>query len=277
MSNHIQVELDALNHAHTIAVAAKLGPEWVVYGLNMMWAYCFRAKVEYVTTAQLMGFFGSDTVITPLIAFGFLEEDGDEFRVKGTGRYTTLSEKRSEAGRAGRAKQLASRANGGDAGQARAKAQQVTSKSPAKAQQVPSKSRARHEEPEFCPPVAEQKRALDPRSLSLTGKRDLGEHEPQRRKTATGSALKGPAGAVRDPGPSPDWDDGVEYAPLPPPPPRPPPVEVMEIPVTTDAPPGFAPVDMSKPEPTVEELMAKLEAVRARERDKQRAKAEALA
>lgn len=101
MSAHIQVELDALNKAASIANASKIGREWVIAGLNDMWAHCFREKTDTVTNILLAGFFTAP--IGPVLeGFGFLERaDETTWRVRGTDRYTSLTEKRRRAGQKG--------------------------------------------------------------------------------------------------------------------------------------------------------------------------------
>lgn len=110
MSAHIQYELDALNAATAIANVAKLGRQWVVAGLADMWAHCFRSHTDEVSDMQLAGFF-SEPIGPVLEGFGFLERVGDgRWRVKGTGRYVSLSEKRKAAGsKGGKATQASSK------------------------------------------------------------------------------------------------------------------------------------------------------------------------
>lgn len=213
MSSHIQVELDALNNAHTVAVSAGIGPEKVVYGLNMMWAFCFRSKSQHVSKAQLRGFFGSDAVVGPLEDFGFVAVDGDRFRVKGTDRYKSISEKRSEAGKTGRAKQLAERATGHAedtiaSGQTRANAV-LPASARAIAQHLPEGARANDSKNTVCPPVAGQKRALYPRSEKLlpTEEEASATHEspvtgPPQHAPGRGRAVAPPK---PEPEPEPEW------------------------------------------------------------------------
>lgn len=213
MSSHIQVELDALNNAHTVAVSAGIGPAQVVYGLNMMWAYCFRAKVQHVSKAQLRGFFGSDAVVGPLEDFGFVVIEGDRFRVKGTDRYRSVSEKRSEAGKTGRAKQLADRHAGHSegtnaSGQTRANAV-LPASARAIAQHLPEGARANDSKNTVCPPVARQKRALYPRSEKLlpTEEEASTTHEspvggPPQHAPGRGRAVAPPK---PEPEPEPEW------------------------------------------------------------------------
>lgn len=212
MSSHIQVELDALNNAHTVAVSAGVGPEKIVYGLNMMWAFCFRSKVQHVSRAQLRGFFGTDSAIGPLEDFGFVVVDGDRFRVRGADRYRSVSEKRSAAGKIGREKQLADRANGHSDGQIangqnRANAVLPTS-ARANAQHLPSDARANDSKSTVCPPVARQKRALYPRSdNSSLREEELSTHEspvagPPQHAPGRGRAVAPP---TPEPEPEPEW------------------------------------------------------------------------
>lgn len=110
MSAHIQYELDALNAATAIANVARLGRQWVVAGLADMWAHCFRSHTDEVSDIQLAGFF-SEPIGPVLEGFGFLERIADgRWRVKGTGRYVSLSEKRKAAGsKGGKATQASSK------------------------------------------------------------------------------------------------------------------------------------------------------------------------
>lgn len=101
MSAHIQVELGALNMAAAIANAAKIERQWVIAGLNDMWAYCFREHTDTIPTVFITGWF-SEPIGPVLEAFGFVEQiDEKTWRVKGTGRYASLTEKRKAAGSKG--------------------------------------------------------------------------------------------------------------------------------------------------------------------------------
>jgi len=98
---HIQFDLDVGHKAQAVATAAKIGREWVIAGLHDMWAHCFRVRGNTVSDMLLTGFFGAP-IGHVLEAFGFLETAGPGmWRVKGTDRYTSITDKRKEAGRRG--------------------------------------------------------------------------------------------------------------------------------------------------------------------------------
>lgn len=97
---YLAVSLDAVNHAADLGRASGLTEEAAGWGLVRMWAHAFRSKVDMVTPAQVSGFFGGDVarVAVALIAFGFLEARGADFRVKGADRYLRLHEARRKGG-----------------------------------------------------------------------------------------------------------------------------------------------------------------------------------
>lgn len=168
--SYIAFELDAHNKAASIATAAGIDRRWVVAGLVDMWAHCFREKTDTITSIHLLGFFGVDAGAA-LEAFGFLERIDRGWRVRGCARYLRVTEVRREAGKKGRATQLAAaekadvRANAGQtAGKSAANdgfAQHLPSNSPASAQQTPGKSGKTSVLPG-------QKRALSPNTESST-------------------------------------------------------------------------------------------------------------
>lgn len=170
--SYIQVELDALNKFPHVARAARLTVDVVGYGCLMMWSHCYRERVDTVTSDELAGFFGTPDIGPALSTFGFLEPlERGLWRVKGAGRYTRLSQARSEAGKRGKAAQMAGAV--AIAGQlpdsGRASAGQVLGKRRASAGQRPGKAEGNSVLPG-------QNLALDPRSdiSSPTGKRDIG-------------------------------------------------------------------------------------------------------
>lgn len=98
--SYIAFDLDALNVARDVGAAAGIPEERVTHGLLRMWAWCFREKVEQVTTTHVLGFFGTDACAA-LAAFGFLESGGNSsWRVRGAGRYLRVAEGRSKGGQA---------------------------------------------------------------------------------------------------------------------------------------------------------------------------------
>lgn len=109
MSKYIQVEFDAHNQAAAIATAAKITRQWVIAGLVDMWAHCFRARTDRISSIQVVGFF-SEPIGHVLEAFQFLERiDDSTWRVRGMGRYTSLAEKRKAAGSKGGTRTQASK------------------------------------------------------------------------------------------------------------------------------------------------------------------------
>ncbi len=94
---YLSFDLDALSAVPDVARSAGIPEGDVAHGLLRMWAHCFKKKVDRVQEAHIQGFFGGDhlRVSTVLAAFGFIEEDSSEFRVKGAQRYLRVSRARS--------------------------------------------------------------------------------------------------------------------------------------------------------------------------------------
>ena len=118
--SYIAFDLDALNKAPAAARSAGVREEDIIAGLVRMWAWCFREKVEHIEATQLRGHFGAE-VGPALVAFGYLEVDGERWRVRGADRYLRISNQRKQAGRARAAS--AGRAAGKFAGAVPAKRQ----------------------------------------------------------------------------------------------------------------------------------------------------------
>jgi hypothetical protein len=97
--SYIAFDLDALNVARDVGAAASLPEERITHGLLRMWAWCFREKTDTVTAIQVQGFFAPDTA-PALVAFGFLAQTENGFRVRGAERYLRVSTQRAAAGRA---------------------------------------------------------------------------------------------------------------------------------------------------------------------------------
>lgn len=95
--SYIAFELDALNVARDVGGAAGIPEERVTHGLLRLWAWCFREKTEHVDAVQVRGFFGVDAA-PALMSFGFLEQAGERYRVRGAQRYLRVSEQRKQAG-----------------------------------------------------------------------------------------------------------------------------------------------------------------------------------
>jgi len=97
--SYIAFDLDALNVARDVGAAASLSEERITHGLLRMWAWCFREKTDTVSVIQVQGFFGPEAA-PALVAFGFLAQTENGFRVRGAERYLRVTKQRSEAGRA---------------------------------------------------------------------------------------------------------------------------------------------------------------------------------
>lgn len=228
MSKYIQVEFDAHNKANAIATAAKIGRQWVIAGLVDMWAYCFREQTDIVSGVLIVGFF-SEPVGPVLEAFGFLERVTETtWRVKGMGRYTSLSEKRRKAGqKGGQATQAArpeessktersanesndnAQANQANGGFAQASLKQKGAKDAICQASAQAKGVANAK-------TGKQNQALDPRSdISLpSGERDIYAREASASapsEPALGGAGKGAGKAQRARPPTPRYGT-PEYA-----------------------------------------------------------------
>lgn len=96
---YIAFDLDALNVVPQVADASGLSPPAVTHGLVNLWAYCFRAGTDIVSTTHVRGFFGGVDAAEALVAFKFLELTNAGFRVKGADRYLRVREARSAGGK----------------------------------------------------------------------------------------------------------------------------------------------------------------------------------
>jgi hypothetical protein len=99
---YLAFDLDALNAAPNVARAAGITEDAAIAGLARMWAWCFREEADRVRSGHVAGFFGTmdgDRIGFALSTFGFLESDGESWRVKGADRYLRLKEARREGGR----------------------------------------------------------------------------------------------------------------------------------------------------------------------------------
>ena len=98
---YIAYELDALKLVPDIARGTGTQEHVVGYGLLRLWSYCWERKADRVGDIHLCSFFAGATGMGPaLVAFGFLEAVGAEYRVRGAERYLRLSEARSKGGKA---------------------------------------------------------------------------------------------------------------------------------------------------------------------------------
>lgn len=93
--SYIAFELDALNKAPAVARAARVSEDSIIGGLARMWAYAFREQADTLSRLQVAGFFDVQADVVPaLMAFGFIEENGEGFRVRGADRYKRVSDAR---------------------------------------------------------------------------------------------------------------------------------------------------------------------------------------
>ncbi len=126
----IQVELKVIEvHAPALARAMGVDTAQVVGSLALLWHRCWSTKSDSVLPLELRGFFPHPDAGPLLAAFGFLEDAGGTWRVRGAERYLRITEQRREAG-AARAK-AAARAGGRFTSGAPAKRQRRTSGPPA--------------------------------------------------------------------------------------------------------------------------------------------------
>jgi hypothetical protein len=100
LSSYLQVELDALNIAPQLGAACGISPAIAWYGLNNLWARCFRESTDQINNLMLRGFFEGVDVGETLEAFGFLEKSETGWRVRGADKYLRVK----EAQKAGRIK-----------------------------------------------------------------------------------------------------------------------------------------------------------------------------
>ena len=96
--SYLAFELDALNVMPNVGAACGLSAPEVSHGLLHLWAWCFRSESDVVTDVHLAGFFGGKDAAAALVAFGFLEPQGDAFRVRGAARYLRVKEGRRKGG-----------------------------------------------------------------------------------------------------------------------------------------------------------------------------------
>lgn len=222
--SHIQIELDVLNIAGAVATAAKVARQWIVAGLNDMWAHCFRVKSDEVNDILIAGFF-SEPIGPVLEAFGFLERVGDGvWRVRGTDRYTSLTERRKAAG-----------SKGGKATQANRNGSSKSTVAPAK---INGATEAKDKEPAFAQ-ANEQQRAEKGRFAKASAQATV-QANPQvtvaNQALYPRSEISSPYGEersrrdgrsarrFRQPAPAPDGARATKREDIvdPPPPPRPP-------------------------------------------------------
>lgn len=95
---YLTFDLNAMARAENAARAAGVPDTTVKGGLLNLWAHCFRENTDRVVIPQVVAFFGVLPIVEPLVAFGFLERDGDAFRVKGADRYLRITAARKLGG-----------------------------------------------------------------------------------------------------------------------------------------------------------------------------------
>jgi hypothetical protein len=85
---YLPVEFDALEKCQHIARATDARPGDVLFGLALTWRDTFRERRDRWGIDHLRAFFGTkiDDFLPLLVAFGFFEGGGDEYRVKGASR-----------------------------------------------------------------------------------------------------------------------------------------------------------------------------------------------
>lgn len=149
MSNpYIQFELDAAKKAPTLASALGVSVSVAFGGLTRMWLHVYTERVDTVSSFYLRSFFEADSALVgeALVELGFaLKVDASTWQVRGSGRYTRISEDRREAGRKGgktTVERGAERQANGRFGQAK------TKQTPSASKQTPSNpSKQNHEVP----------------------------------------------------------------------------------------------------------------------------------
>lgn len=97
----LSFDLDAKKRAQRAARAAGVDPGIMVWGLLELWEHCWLERVDVVSTVVLHGCFGhAPEVPAALATFGFLEAQGEAWRVRGAQRYLRVSTARSQGGQA---------------------------------------------------------------------------------------------------------------------------------------------------------------------------------
>lgn len=97
---YLAFDLDAKKLVPQVAKSAGVQTADVGWGLLELWDFVWSKKTATVDTLVLTGCFGpNDRVIDALVSYGFLEPDGDDFRVRGAERYLRVAAARSEGGK----------------------------------------------------------------------------------------------------------------------------------------------------------------------------------
>lgn len=206
MSSYIAFEIDAFNQAPLIATVTGLKPADVTHGLMTMWVYVFRSSIDRVTDIHIDAFFGAKKIAPVLATFGFLEADGDGWRVRGGDRYKRVREMRSKAGKVGRAAQLkVAQANAGQKSGKQRSNDVLPGQTPGKTGQEPGQNRTGDR----------AKLAPYTEGVPLKG------NTPSEASPVVAPLQPAPSGAVRGAAPTngkrtrlqpgtPEWDDAVK-------------------------------------------------------------------
>lgn len=97
---YLQVELAAKKRIPKAAVAAGVQVGVIAWGLLELWEHVWESKNAIVGEMVIDGCFGPSAKLRDaLVAFGFLEEVGGSYRVRGAERYLRISQARSEGGK----------------------------------------------------------------------------------------------------------------------------------------------------------------------------------
>jgi hypothetical protein len=180
----IGFELDAKKKIGPAARVAGIAEEKLGWGLIDLWSWCWMEKRLYIDGILLEAFFGGDSVrvARALEAFGFLEAQDGQWRVKGAKKYLRISEARSEAGKTS-SKGRSRNAKG------QLLSQQATTRESAIASEATSKPPAIAGEPSSKPPTTSQ--------LYTEHRTPNTDHQKEKEPPARANA-SGPVGELRD-------------------------------------------------------------------------------
>ncbi len=108
---YLEVDLDAFKGAQLAAGVLGLPVPQVIGGLNLLWAHAWQRREDHVAGIILEGLFASANprLGEALEAAGFLERDGETWRVRGCERYLRISEARRKGAAATNAKRALQR------------------------------------------------------------------------------------------------------------------------------------------------------------------------
>src|SRR5688572_21909768 len=96
---YLAFDLDAKKRAARAAAGLGVHPGQVAWGLLEMWEHAWEAKSETIDALTLACCFGPDPRVPGVLAaMGFVEPEGERFRVKGADRYLRISEARRRGG-----------------------------------------------------------------------------------------------------------------------------------------------------------------------------------